>query len=291
MVRYFIYNNLQHKTNLLICIKKYMKDTNMLFILIKNTYNTPKKNKEIVSTVLVNFCCTTNRMCDNSRKSAFTQLHTIDNDILYPDDPRRPVNILYPLQEPPENAIVHQFIPSIILPYYLIPKEDMSLTTIKPDNFIPSNILELYNTTNIVTVKRPKKVLANEGIQKYQIIENTKVICDKCKNSVSITLCFSNSNSGFICVECALTEYNNVSELNDWEPNDKVINVNNIRPTYQKCDRLKHAKPFCSFIRYVHKNNNYELGRLCIFCRNVKRFEYLMKQKLNRYKNHKRLLL
>lgn len=47
MVRYFIYNNLQHKTNLLICIKKYIQDTNMLLFLIKNTYNTPKKIKKL----------------------------------------------------------------------------------------------------------------------------------------------------------------------------------------------------------------------------------------------------
>lgn len=230
-------------------------------------------------------------MCDTSRKSAFTQLHPFDDDILYPDDPRRPVNILNPFEQSKENIIVQQFIPPILLPCFYLPKEDVLRTVIKPKNYIPDNILELYNTSNTISVKRYKKELTNEGIQKYQIIENTKVICDKCKNSVSITLCFRNFNSGFICVECALTEYSNVSELNDWEPNDKVVNVNNIRPTYQKCDRLKHAKPFCSFIRYVHKNSGYELGRLCIFCRNVKRFEYLMKQKLNRYKNHKRLLL
>lgn len=228
--------------------------------------------------------------CD--RKSAFTPITLCDDELIYPNDPRRPGNIDNPNFPPQEILYVRYASVQVLMQkFYQLPPVYEDLGNLFTGYYVPQHIIDLYNVPINVSLKKNKKELSREGIEKYQIIEKTKVRCEKCANNVSITFCFSSGFNSFLCVECAVDVFKNVSDLKDWEPNDKVVNNNNIRPTYMRCERIKHAKPFSSFVRYSNKKNDYEVGHLCIFCRNVKRYEYLMKQKSRRFKNQKRLLI
>lgn len=140
-----------------------------------------------------------------------------------------------------------------------------------------------------------------KSIKIYQTLEEKRVNCSKCSNSSSIVECFGDGCDGFLCIDCAIAKYDSVSQLVDWEKSEpsqgSVTTRSRSRTKKDKskklypCDRLKHLKDMYSYIRYSYKRNQYEVGKLCIYCRNVKRFEYLQKSKSRRMKLLKREVL
>lgn len=125
-------------------------------------------------------------------------------------------------------------------------------------------------------VEYPEKSI-NEAIKEYQKLEQTKVLCSYCGNNVELIKSFGREGK-YVCLNCSKSVYHQVGDLPDWEEEVEDIASDTACP----CQRIKHTKDLSSFVRYNNKNGLYEIGQLCIFCRNVKRYEYLRKQ------NHKR---
>lgn len=117
----------------------------------------------------------------------------------------------------------------------------------------------------------------NESIRDYQNLECKKVVCSKCGNNVELIKSFG-QNGKFTCLDCSVKTYSTVGDLPDWEAESE----DGISYKACPCQRIKHTKDLSSFIRYNNKSGEYELGQLCIYCRNVKRYEYLRKQSIKR---------
>lgn len=119
--------------------------------------------------------------------------------------------------------------------------------------------------------------LINKAIKDYHELEQISVQCNYCGNSVEKIKSFG-CEGKYVCLNCSKSVFEHVGDLPDWEEELECITSDSACP----CQRIKHIKDLSSFVRYNNKNGLYELGQLCIFCRNVKRYEYLRKQ------NHKR---
>lgn len=224
--------------------------------------------------------------------SAFQVISPSNESIVYPYDsilPKRIMNPLIDFNQSSNNIQVcnANYISSEMTNNDILSKIPISL--IKA--LFPTQKKQTFNSQKIcVTAVKNQIEDTNEfkeAVEKYKLIENTKVICAKCQNSVNIVSCFNFNNSGYICLSCSLNHYNSIVELVDWEHCEKDSKD---KQCY-RCDRLKHAKELYSFIRFSNKRSRYEVGNLCIYCRNVKKFEYLMKQKNKRMQNHKKTFI
>lgn len=122
------------------------------------------------------------------------------------------------------------------------------------------------------------------SINEFLYNEINMKTCRKCNKSISIIKCFyEKRNNTFICPLCAATEYNNYEQLKecDWECQEK-----HEKEGYIRCTRLAHYKPLSSFInRDKHKSdriellksNNLKIEKQCSFCRNLKKFNHILK--------------
>lgn len=115
-----------------------------------------------------------------------------------------------------------------------------------------------------------KKVPPQKIIDKYLDIEKQNVFCLECKKDISIVNCFLYS-SGYLCLKCASKNKKlNRKEITDWET---VLG----KGFGRRCERLKHYKPATSFVKQ-DKSGKYKFTKLCIYCRNVKKWEYNIKK-------------
>lgn len=131
--------------------------------------------------------------------------------------------------------------------------------------------------TNIITRKdQPRKSRTEiedfhfkDAVNTYQQLEKEEIMCKNCQQQSKKVNSFG-YHDGFICMNCAAKAYSRISELVDWE--EIVENGKGIQ-----CDRLRHQKKLSSFIKFENKTGTYKRVKLCIFCRNVKRWEYSRK--------------
>lgn len=134
--------------------------------------------------------------------------------------------------------------------------------------------------------KEEKEEDIAQAINQFIIMESVKVQCAICKNNVLRNVTFTNDEK-YYCLDCAAMKFASINQLGDWEEVDD-------NEPYAQCDRLKHRKNLCSFIKYSNKDEQYIRVKLCTYCRNVKKWEYLSnktKRRLNSPTNlheHKR---
>lgn len=117
---------------------------------------------------------------------------------------------------------------------------------------------ELINMTDTSTEP------SNKVIQDYETLESTMVLCYICCKNKSKVDCFF-TDKGFICLKCAVGM--NRKLLYDWEMVNQV-------GFGRRCERLKHYKPVTSFVK-KSKYGTYTFAKLCIYCRNIKKWEYM----------------
>lgn len=117
---------------------------------------------------------------------------------------------------------------------------------------------ELINMTDTSTEPSDKV------IQEYEELEATMVFCHVCCKNKSKVDCFF-TDKGFICLKCAVGM--NRKLLYDWEMVNQV-------GFGRRCERLKHYKPVTSFVK-KSKYSSYSFAKLCIYCRNIKKWEYM----------------
>lgn len=141
-------------------------------------------------------------------------------------------------------------------------------------NKIGSNMCVLPN------IKKTEKLLDKqrmsqsykEALQLYMKLKYLIVKCMVCNHNYCVTDTFAYSN-GYICVPCSTKEYSSSLQLKDWCKSgyypEKEFN----------CSGKQHSRELFSFIYYSQTNRRYEISNLCIFCRNVQKFEYLQLQK------------
>lgn len=221
--------------------------------------------------------------------SAFQVIKPSDDSVVYPNDLNLPTRILNPLIDYPKPIYNNQVYNQNIIDPNAIYNKVLPNVPVSLINALFHNQKKHTFNSKKVCVTSVKNELENtpefkEAVEKYKMLENAKVICAKCQNNVNLISCFNYNNTTYICTSCALNCYNSIVELMDWE---RCKSDNDSVQCY-RCDRLKHAKELYSFIRFSNKRSKYEVGNLCIYCRNVKRFEYMMKQRNKRIQNHKK---
>lgn len=221
----------------------------------------------------------------------------VNNNAIYPPlstDAQTNDNMQNPVLPINSRVYMHILTPEL-LPTITIngEKKDLHDSETKKINDVREEIIiekDIDGATNL-----------DKSIKIYQSLEDKRVNCTKCNNSSSVVDCFGDGCDGFLCIDCAIVKYDSVSQLVDWENSEPSLGMVTTRgKTKTKkdkgkrlfpCDRLKHLKEMYSYIRYSYKRNQYEVGKLCIYCRNVKRFEYLQKSKSRRMKLLKKEVL
>lgn len=199
--------------------------------------------------------------------ATFIPYSNIISHIIYPDDlkDKKKENEIYQFTH--ENSII-----SIKKPIKN-PKKKLSIQWI---NIFPNTEKDM---------KSNFKNIPNDEIEEYDRINQINVKCEICKNEFMIVDCIRTLNEcGYMCLNCAAEVLPGISYAKDWEK-DIITNHETLQ-----CDRLKHKKPIHSFIKFSFKNNKYELSHLCIFCRNIKKIEYLMKKIKGKVNNKKRIV-
>lgn len=114
--------------------------------------------------------------------------------------------------------------------------------------------------------------IPEDAITDFNNINAVRIKCNECNKEVFKSDCVYTQNDKEICCDCA-AKYPSISCFVD-----KEIKYKCLSDDVKRCDRLKHLKKKCSFIKYKFKGNKYELSSLCSFCRNIKRIEYLKKR-------------
>lgn len=213
--------------------------------------------------------------------SAFHKVLSNATSVIYPYDENLPKVIINPALDISTSHQIGLFpLSCSSTEYNLQSKPNCSPKTIVScNNQLIQQKKEIYNKS-IVSVKNSienTKEFA-KAIGKYQLLEKSTVLCLRCQNNVNMVDCFNYRDCAYICLKCASQIFASITQLKDWE---KRESTNNSKSCY-RCDRLKHSKELYSFIKYSMKKNKYELCSLCLYCRNVKKCEYLMKKRFNR---------
>lgn len=130
----------------------------------------------------------------------------------------------------------------------------------------------LHTTRRITYSSLQNDEYTDEDVQKFEKIDNLQVTCCVCQKNEKKSYCFSYGD-GLICIKCAVRHCREYKDLQDWyhkeEPNERM----------RRCDRLCHMRPLYHFLKLEKKNGQYKVGKLCLYCRNVKRWEYLQSQR------------
>lgn len=138
--------------------------------------------------------------------------------------------------------------------------------------------LDLNQTTLLHTSKRNSQnsiqndEYSEEDVKKIEIVDNLQVACCVCLKNEKKSYCFS-YGEGLICIKCAVRHCREYKDLQDWYHKDEV------NEKMRRCDRLCHMRPLYHFLKLEKKNGQYKVGKLCLYCRNVKRWEYLQSQR------------
>lgn len=224
--------------------------------------------------------------------SAFHKLSNNSKSIVYPYDNNLPKVIINPAIDllPSHNIILPISRNCCIQQYNTQMKLYNSPKSITASNSI-FNVLKKESESKSITSAKNNiehTIEFKKAVQKYQILEKTKVLCLRCQNNVKMIECFNHRDCAYICLNCASEIFTSITQLKDWEKRYSNGNKNCYR-----CERLKHSKELYSYIRYSMKREQYEICNLCLYCRNVKRCEYIINKRNNRrfYNKSKMCLL
>lgn len=128
------------------------------------------------------------------------------------------------------------------------------------------------------TNKSENESISVEDIRLFENLEKQKESCCICKRLEKKTNCFA-YNDSYICLACAVKHCRDYKQIEEWNNlGEKTLNM-------KKCDRLCHQRPLYHFLKVEKKNGQYKVGKLCVYCRNVKRWEYLQSHRCNKRKN------
>lgn len=144
--------------------------------------------------------------------------------------------------------------------------------------------------TSINSIHPDGKVIKNAVIsekdkEEYEELIKQNLDCDYCGNKTSESEVFR-CRDKLICVNCAI-KYCVEGEIELVVLNDYSEVEYDDGEVLYRCERLKHARPLCYFIkktknnRYNIKkgnNNQYKHGNSCFYCRNYKKVEFEMKK-------------
>lgn len=103
-------------------------------------------------------------------------------------------------------------------------------------------------------------------ISNYEELIKELVVCQMCGQRLQKVKCFI-YNNGYLCCSCS-GKISNRKTLGDWE----IEEQNGVL-----CKRLNHHKNRISYMK-KQANGSFKIETLCIFCRNMKSYEYYRKQ-------------
>lgn len=114
--------------------------------------------------------------------------------------------------------------------------------------------------------------IPQEDIDKFTAYSKLNFICKKCNEKFPLVKACTYYNGGLCCVTCSSCIYRETIGLYDYM---KDLYFENEK--LYKCDRIIHYRPLWQFLKYEKKKKTWKIAKLCIYCRNVKCWEYLSK--------------
>lgn len=114
--------------------------------------------------------------------------------------------------------------------------------------------------------------IPEDQIDKFNDYSKLNFICKKCGKTFALLKACTYYNGGLCCVSCCSFIHRETIGLYDYMK-DLYFEDEKL----YKCDRIIHYRPLWQFLKFEKKKKTWKIAKLCIYCRNLKSWEYLNK--------------